>query len=94
MTDSASSAEQRQYAAEFSGGPLDGTTEHRYLVDGEVEGHVLEMALVLGTEGLFRYNAGDRHLVGDVLHVTFTYDPEDSDVLRGQADPESESKSL
>ena len=94
MSDTANSDQQRQYVAEFSGGPLDGTVEHRFLVHGEAENRITQVALMEGTEGLYDYTAGSRREMNGMSYVTYTFDAADSDTLRGQADADSESKHL
>jgi hypothetical protein len=94
MSDSSRSAEPHKYVAEFVDGPLEGTVEHRYLVEGEPEQRITQMGLVDGTEALFDYEAGDRRHLNGELYVRFTFDPNDSDTLQGQADPNEESRHL
>jgi len=91
---STSSAEPARYVAEYVDGPLEGTTEHRYLVDGEPEQHLTQMALVDGTEGIFDYVAGESRELNGERYVQFHFDPKDSDTLQGQADPNEESRHL
>jgi hypothetical protein len=94
MSDSSRSAEPGKYVAEFSGGPLEGTVEHRYLVDGRPERRLAQMALVDGTEALFDYVAGESRQLNGELYVRFTFDPSDSDTLQGQSDIDVESRHL
>jgi hypothetical protein len=94
MSDSSRSAEPDKYVAEFHGGPLDGTVEHRHLVDGRPEQRLAQMALVDGTEALFDYVAGESRRLNGELYVQFTFDPTDSDTLQGQSDMDVESRHL
>lgn len=87
-------AEPNRYVAEFVDGPLEGTTEHRYLVDGQPEQQVTQMALVERTEAILWYTAGESREVGGVLHVRYTFDAKDSDTLVGAADPDAETREL
>jgi hypothetical protein len=94
MSDATQSAEPRKYVAEYAGGPLDGQTEHRFLVDGQPEERLAQLALVDGTEAMFDYVAGERRELNGETYVTFTFDPDLSDNLQGQADPNEESRHL
>lgn len=94
MSDSSRSAEPDKYVAEYSGGPAEGSVEHRYLVDGQPEARVTQVALVDGTEALFDYVAGERRELNGELYVRFTFDPGDSDKLQGQANRNAQSLHL
>ena len=94
MTASIPSAEPDRYVAEYVDGPLEGTTEHRYLIDGKPEERLTQIALVDGSEGLFDYVAGETRELNGEQYVQFRFDPKDSDTLQGQADPNEESKQL
>ena len=83
-----------QYVAEYQDGPLEGTTEHRYRIDGEPEQRLSQVALVDGTDALFWYVAGERREHGEVTYVTYALEQGDSDPLQGAADPDAESKHL
>ncbi len=92
MSDTAN--ETDRYAAEYLDGPLEGTTEHRYLQDGAPEPRVTQYALVDGTDAMFEYVAGDTRELNGELFVQYSFDQPDSDTLQGQADPNEESKHL
>jgi len=94
MSDTSTSTEPDHYVAEYADGPLEGTTEHRFLKDGEPEQQVTQMALVNGTDGLFVYAAGETRELNGEQYVTFTLDQGSSDPLQGAADPLEESKAL
>ncbi|MFD1722730.1 hypothetical protein [Amnibacterium endophyticum] len=89
-----SSTEPDRYVAEYLDGPLEGTTEHRYLEDGKPESRVTQYALVDGTDAMFEYTAGETRTINDELFVQYSYDQGDSDPLQGQADPNERSKHL
>jgi hypothetical protein len=88
------SAEPDRYVAEYLDGPLEGTTEHRFLIDGEPEPRLTQVALVDGTEGLFDYVAGESRELNGERYVQFHFDAKDSDTLQGQADPNERSRHL
>lgn len=93
MSDTTSSEPDR-YVAEYLDGPLEGTTEHRYLEGGEPEARVTQYALVDGTDAMFEYVAGETRTINGERFVQYSYDQPDSDTLQGQADPNQESKHL
>ncbi len=67
------------YIAEFTDGPLQGTTEHRELVDGQPEQRIKTYVLVEGVDAQLEYVASGTRTVGDTLFVDYTFDPADSD---------------
>ncbi len=87
-------AEPAKYVAEYLDGPLEGTTEHRFLEGGEPEARVTQYALVDGTDAMFEYVAGETRELNGEQFVKYSFDSKDSDPLQGQADPDDESKSL
>jgi hypothetical protein len=87
-------AESIKYVAEFVDGPLEGTTEHRFLVDGQPEQRMTEIALVERTEAILWYVQQDSREVGGVLHVRYAFDAGDSDTLVGAADPDAETREI
>jgi hypothetical protein len=89
-----SQAEHRKYVAEFVDGPLEGTTEHRYLVDGKPEERMTQIALVERSEAILWYVQQDSRDVGGLLHVRYAFDAGDSDTLVGAADPDSETREI
>jgi hypothetical protein len=88
------STEPAKYVAEYLDGPLEGTTEHRYLENGAIEQRVTQYALVDGTDAMFEYVAGATRELNGEQYVQYSFDQKDSDVLQGQADPDDESKSI
>jgi hypothetical protein len=88
------SSEPNKYVAEYLDGPLEGTTEHRYLESGEPEARVTQYALVDGTDAMFEYVAGDTRVLNGEQFVQYSFDRKDSDNLQGQADPNEESNHL
>jgi hypothetical protein len=86
--------EHAKYVAEFVDGPLEGTADHRYLVDGQPEQELTQMGLVEGTEVILWYRAQDSRDVGGVLHARYGFDRDDSDTLPGQADQDARSIEL
>lgn len=88
------STEPNKYVAEFLDGPLEGTTEHRFLEDGKPEAHITQYALVDGTDAMFEYVAGAARELNGEQFVQYSFDAKDSDPLQGQADTDDESKAL
>lgn len=88
------STEPGKYVAEYLDGPLEGTTEHRFLQDGAPEPRVTQYALVDGTDAMFEYVAGERRELNGEQYVQYSFDSKDSDNLQGQADPNEESEHL
>jgi hypothetical protein len=88
------STEPAKYVAEYLDGPLEGTTEHRYLQDGAPEPRVTQYALVDGTDAMFEYVAGETRELNGEQYVRYSFDAKDSDNLQGQADPNEESEHL
>jgi len=88
------SSEPAKYVAEYVDGPLEGTTEHRFLQEGAPEARVTQYALVDGTDAMFEYVAGDTRELNGEQFVQYSFDSKDSDTLQGQADPNEESKRL
>ena len=88
------STESGKYVAEYLDGPLEGTTEHRFLQDGAPEQRVTQYALVDGTDAMFEYVAGETRELNGEQYVRYSFDAKDSDNLQGQADPNEESEHL
>lgn len=81
-----------KYLAIFGGGPLDGTTETRVLIDGEYDEEISSLASVSGAESLYWYTAGDAREVDGEMHVHYKFDRSDSDPVT--ADEEDDSLRL
>jgi len=88
------STESGKYVAEYLDGPMEGTTEHRFLEDGKPEERVTQYALVDGTDAQFDYVASETRELNGEQYVRYTFDAKDSDPLQGQADPNEESKQV
>ncbi|WP_375390012.1 hypothetical protein [uncultured Amnibacterium sp.] len=88
------SSEPAKYVAEYLDGPLEGTTEHRYLENGAPEPRVTQYALVDGTDAMFEYVAGDTRTLNGEQFVRYSFDAKDSDPLQGQANANEESKQI
>ena len=88
------STEPDKYVAEYLDGPLEGTTEHRYLEGGKPEERVTQYALVDGTDAMFEYVAGETRELNGEQYVQYSFDAKDSDNLQGQADPNEESEHI
>ena len=88
------SSEPAKYVAEYVDGPLEGTTEHRFLQDGAPEARVTQYALVDGTDAMFEYVAGETRTLNGEQFVQYSFDAKDSDLLQGQANADEESKHL
>jgi hypothetical protein len=88
------SSEPAKYVAEYLDGPLEGTTEHRFLQDGAPEPTITQYALVDGTDAMFEYTAGETRELNGEQYVRYSFDAKDSDNLQGQADPNEESEHL
>jgi hypothetical protein len=94
MSDSIQSDDPGRYVAEYIGGPVDATVEHRYLIEGEPEPRITQMAIVNGGEGMFDYVAGDSRQLNGEMYVRYTFDAGDSDELAGKADPGDYSRHI
>ena len=88
------SAEPGKYVAEYVDGPMEGTTEHRFLHDDAPEPTITQYALVDGTDAMFEYRAGDVREINGEHFVRYSFDQGDSDPLQGNADPNERSKQL
>ena len=70
------STEPTKYVAEFLDGPLEGTTEHRFLEGGKPEERVTQYALVDGTDAMFEYVAGATRELNGEQFVQYSFDPQ------------------
>ncbi|WP_150308569.1 hypothetical protein [Planctomonas psychrotolerans] len=78
-----------RYLAIFSDGPLEGTTETRLLENGEYDHRIGAAAHVDNSDALFWYRAtGDREVAGE-KHVTYAFEPEDSDPVSTNGEVDS-----
>jgi hypothetical protein len=67
------------YVVFFSGGPYDGQTDHRVSTDGSWDAEITELVLQNGKETQLVYGSPAAKLVGDEVHVTYTWDSGDSE---------------
>ena len=74
-----------KYIVIFSGGPNDGHTDSRISTDGGWDDELTVLTAVDGKEAMIDYNATSWAEVGGEYHVTYTYDPADSEQVE---DPE------
>ncbi len=77
-----------EYIVEYVDGPLAGTAERRYLVQGRYDDTVSAYAAVDGIESQFQYKALDSREVRGELHVRYSFDVQDSDPY--ESDPEDD----
>lgn len=68
-----------EYIVIFSGGPHDGQTDRRISTDGTWDESITLLAAEHGNEGLMNYDVKEWREVGGVYHVTYTFDPRDSE---------------
>lgn len=87
-------SEAKKYVAEYLDGPLEGTTEHRFLEDGKPEERITQYALVDGTDAQFDYAVSSARELNGEQFVSYRFDAKGSDPLQGQADPNEESKRI
>lgn len=78
-----------EYIVEYADGPLAGTAERRFLVDGKVDERIGAVAAIEGLESLFWYVAGDEREVNGEKYVSYRFDPQDSDPVESEKDEES-----
>ena len=78
-----------EYIVEYADGPLAGTAERRYLVDGKVDERIGAVAAVEGLESLFWYVAGEERTVNGEKYVSYHFDAPDSDPVEADKDEES-----
>jgi hypothetical protein len=66
------------YTAIFEGGPFDGQTEDRPSIDGGYEEVVEQIAAVDTKEMIDVYRATKSHVVGEKVHVSYSWDQQAS----------------
>jgi hypothetical protein len=79
MTDS--TKQNDKYLAIFADGPVAGTTETRHLEDGKYDERLSRVVLLQNVDAIFWYRATESHEVQGEQHVTYVFDPENSDSL-------------
>lgn len=78
-----------EYIVEYADGPLAGTAERRFLVDGKVDERIGAVAAIEGLESLFWYVAGEERTVNGERYVSYHFDAPDSDPVETDKDEES-----
>ena len=80
MTDSQPTiAHGDEYLVIYSGGPNDGNTDTRIATDNSVDQEITVITAVDGKETLIDYTKDSVAEVGGQFHVTYIYDPKDSE---------------
>ena len=74
-----------EYVVLYSGGPNDGRTDRRISTDGTWDSSITVVVGVDGKEAMIDYDSGEWRQLGGEYHVTYTYDPTDSEHVE---DPE------
>lgn len=75
-----------EYIVIFSGGPNDGRTDRRISTDGTWDKELTVLTAVDGNETMIDYNMASWRELGGQYHVTYVYDPEDSEPVDDPAD--------
>ena len=70
----------------FSGGPFDGQTDRRISTDGTWDDELTVLAESHGHETMINYDATSWRVLGDTIHVTYTYDSGESEEVEDPAD--------
>jgi hypothetical protein len=87
MTDAKPTLEHgSEYVVLFSGGPFHGQTDKRISTDGTWDESITVLAEAHGHETMMNYDASSWRSVGDTVHVTYTFDPGDSEEIEDPAD--------
>jgi hypothetical protein len=74
-----------EYVVFFVGGPYDGTDDRRISTDGSWDETLTVLAAEAGNETLINYDVASWREVGGVYHVTYNYDPKDSEQVEDPA---------
>ena len=75
-----------EYVVLFEGGPFDGQTDKRISTDGTWDDDITVLVETLGHETMMNYDATSWREVGDVVHVTYTFDAGESEEIESPAD--------
>ncbi len=75
-----------EYVVIFSGGPNDGRTDRRISTDGTWDSELTVLTAVNGNETMIDYNMESWRELGGQYHVTYVYDPEDSEPVDDPVD--------
>lgn len=87
MTDSKPTlAHGDEYIVIYSGGPSDGQTDRRISTDGSWDESLTVIASEGGIESMMNYDATSWREVGGIYHVTYTFDPRDSEEVEDPID--------
>jgi hypothetical protein len=87
MTDEKPTLEHgAEYVVIFSGGPFDGQTDRRISTDGTWDDELTVLAESHGHETMINYDATSWRVLGDTIHVTYTYDSGESEEVEDPAD--------
>ncbi len=68
-----------EYLVIYSGGPNDGQTDHRIATEDSVDAEITIITAVDGKETLIDYVFDSFVEVGGQYHVTYVFDPKDSE---------------
>lgn len=79
MTDQITLTSGDEYIVFFTGGAYDGQTDRRISTDGTWETEITQLVLQNGKETQEVYASPTAKKVGDEVHVTYTWDPKDSE---------------
>ena len=75
-----------EYIVLYAGGPFDGQTDRRISTDGSWDEQLTVLAAEAGNETMINYDATSWREVGEVYHVTYTFDAGDSEEIEDPAD--------
>ncbi|HEY0260603.1 MAG TPA: oligoribonuclease [Lacisediminihabitans sp.] len=75
-----------EYIVIFQGGPNDGQTDTRISTDGGFDAEITVLTAVDGKETLIDYTRASVAEVGGQYHVTYVYDPKDSEPIEAPED--------
>lgn len=79
-------AKGEEYIVVYAGGPFDGQTDRRISTDGTWDVELTVLAAEAGNETMINYDVTSWREVGDVYHVTYTYDVRESEEVEDPAD--------
>ncbi len=75
-----------EYIVIYQGGPNDGQVDRRISTDGGFDSEITVLTAVDGKETLLDYNQLSFTEVGDQYHVTYIFDPADSEPIEAPED--------
>ncbi|MDM4764358.1 oligoribonuclease [Galbitalea sp. SE-J8] len=79
MSDQISLVSGDEYIVFYMGGPYDAQIDRRVSTDGGWETEITQLVLQNGKETQVVYAYPEAKLVGDEVHVSYRYDPRDSE---------------